>query len=273
MSAEYALLGHPVSHSLSPKMFNTVFAQQGINARYTAIDVPPEEHLDLRTVFKTYGLSGANLTVPHKTAVLPQLDALSEAAARAGAVNVVTAEGGSLVGHNTDAQGFIDALDAAPGPRALILGAGGAARAIGSALLAVGVRELIVLNRSQSRAANMLEKLAAASPGAMLSHADLSVEAFAQAASRTRLVVNCTAGGARTTIAGFDPGALEAGARWMDINYWDVEPPGAATCPASGVVFQTGHSMLAHQAAHAFEIFTGRKIDGALLLDIIKDAQ
>ncbi len=272
MSAEYALLGHPVSHSLSPKMFNTVFAQQGIDARYTAIDIPPQEDLDLRTVFKTHGLSGANLTVPHKTAVLPQLDALSEAAARAGAVNVVITEGGSLVGHNTDAQGFIDALGAAPGPRALILGAGGAARAIGSALLDAGVRELFILNRSQNRAAKMLDKLAASSPGAILSHADLSAEAFAQAAKSTHLVVNCTAGGARTTIASFDPGTLGAGARWMDINYWDTEPPGEAACRESGVVFQTGHSMLAHQAAHAFEIFTGRQIDGALLLNIIQGA-
>ena len=269
MRRAFALLGHPVSHSLSPRMFNAMFARMGIDAHYSAIDVPPDAPLDLREVFAAHGLSGVNLTVPHKTAVLEQLDHISADAERAGAVNVVVRDDGRLMGHNTDGCGFLDALSDAPGPRVVLLGAGGAARAIASAVIEEGAREVIVLNRSSHRATAMLDQLRSTATDALLKAAPLTTESFAQAAPGTTLVVNCTAAGARSTIAEFQPSSLGPDAQWVDINYWDPEPPGQAACLAAGVHFQTGHGMLAHQAAHGFFLFTGQRCTGADLLELI----
>lgn len=269
MSAAFALLGHPVSHSLSPGMFNTVFAREGIDAHYSAIDVPPGVPLNLRDLFTDHGLSGANLTIPHKTAVLNQLDHMSDEAARAGAVNVVIRQGDSLIGYNTDGRGFLDGLDEKPGHAVMLLGAGGAARAIASAVMSEGVRELVVLNRSSERAEAMLRVLRTSSSAATMKRAPLTMEAFAEAAARVTLVVNCTSGGARPVIDTFLPSALAPGACWVDINYWDPNPPAQAACRAANVRFQTGHSMLAHQAAHGFFLFTGRRCDGDDFLSLI----
>lgn len=269
MSKAFALLGHPVSHSLSPRMFNAMFARLDIDARYSAIDIAPDAPLCLREVFATHGLSGVNLTVPHKTSVVEQLDHISESAERAGAVNVVVQEGGDLIGHNTDGRGFLDALSGEPGPKVVLLGAGGAARAIASAVIDDGTREVIVLNRSSKRAAAMLDQVRKTAADTALSHEPLTSASFAQAAPGTTLVVNCTGAGARSTIAEFQPSALGPDTQWVDINYWDTEPPGQAACIAAGVHFQTGHGMLAHQAAHGFFLFTGHRCAGNDLLEMI----
>lgn len=269
MSSTFALLGHPVSHSLSPRMFNTMFARMGLDAHYSAIDIPPEASLQLRDVFSAHALAGVNLTVPHKTSVLSQLDQMSDAAMRAGAVNVVIRQGESLIGHNTDGRGFLDALGCSPGHTLIILGAGGAARAIASAVMEGETQEIVVLNRSPARAEAMLTQLRTPSTAQTLSHGPLTAEFFAQAATGATLVVNCTAAGARSTIADFQPAVLGSGARWVDINYWDPEPPGQAACRAAGIPFQTGHGMLAHQAAHGFFLFTGHRCAGDDLLEMI----
>ena len=269
MSTAFALLGHPVSHSLSPRMFNTMFARKGIDAHYRAIDIPADDPLQLREVFAAHGLAGVNLTVPHKTDVIPQLDRVSEAAERAGAVNVVVQQGDLLLGHNTDGRGFLDALGEKPAHTVVLLGAGGAARAIAAAAMAEGTREVIILNRSVERAADMLAHLHAGESSATIMHAPLTAEAFAEYAAQAGLVVNCTAGGARHTIDAFEPAALRPDACWVDINYWDPQPPAQDACRAAGVRFQTGHGMLAHQAAHGFFLFTGQRCDGDELLGLI----
>lgn len=269
MSSAFALLGHPVSHSLSPLMFNTMFARLDIDAHYAAIDIPQGTPLQLRDIFDAHGLSGVNLTVPHKTNVLAQLDHVSDPAEQAGAVNVVVRDGEALIGHNTDGRGFLDALGDRPGHTVVLLGAGGASRAIACAVMADGARDVVVLNRSPERAEAMLHQLHASAQDVTLRHAPLTTEAFADAAHQATLVVNCTADGARSTIGDFQPSVLAPGACWVDINYWDLEPPCKAACLDAGVRFQTGHGMLAHQAAHGFFLFTGQRCDGDELMRLI----
>ncbi|WP_341704219.1 shikimate dehydrogenase, partial [Ferrovibrio sp.] len=155
------VIGWPVAHSRSPKLHGFWLRQYGIDGRYDRIPVPPEEvGAFLAALPREPGFRGINVTIPHKVAVLPYLAETDAAARRIGAVNtiVVRADGG-LAGSNTDAFGFIESLkaDAPPGwsaaaRPAVLLGAGGAARALVVALLDAGVPELRIANRSRDRA-------------------------------------------------------------------------------------------------------------------------
>ena len=269
MTSAFALLGHPVSHSLSPRMFNALFARRGIDAHYRTIDVPPCEGEHLVRIFHEHALQGANLTVPHKTAILPLLSGLSTDAQRAGAVNVIVREGEGLVGHNTDVQGFADSLLQPPGDTAVVLGAGGAARAIWCALMAAGVSRIYVLNRSSARARSTALALAQLSTKVRVSAHELSLDSFNALAPSATTVVNCTTAGAKACVDTFRPSLLPHNSQWIDINYWDDSPPAQKACADCDIPFQTGHSMLAHQGARAFELFTDQAVTGAELLSIL----
>ncbi|GIV04594.1 MAG: hypothetical protein KatS3mg016_0169 [Fimbriimonadales bacterium] len=132
------VLGYPVRHSLSPAMHNAAFRALGLNWVYLAFEIPPEALPQAIVGMRGLRIQGLNLTIPHKEAVIPLLDALTDAAQRIRAVNTLFWEGGRLVGDNTDAEGFLQALREAgiepAGQTVLILGAGGAARAVAYAL-------------------------------------------------------------------------------------------------------------------------------------------
>jgi shikimate dehydrogenase len=259
----YGLIGHPVRHSLSPAMYNTLFAEFGIDAVYLALDVHPDRADQVADAIRTLNLVGVNLTVPFKERLLPLLDRCTQAAREAGAVNVITAVDGTLTGYNTDGEGLIRSLQEDGGPpiagcRAVVLGAGGAARAVASTLIDRGAGQVVMLNRTLSRA----EAAAAALPG-QVQPGTLDPAGFARAAQGAQLVVNCTSGPAEPLIAQLDPTVLSAGASWVDINYWMHSPPQTEACQQAGVRFHTGHGMLAHQGALAFELFTGIPVTGA----------
>jgi shikimate dehydrogenase len=155
-SPVFCVLGHPVGHSLSPAMQNRALEAMGLDGVYVAFDVAPKQLAEAVRGLAALGVRGANVTIPHKEAILPLLDRLTPEAALIGAVNTVVPEGGALVGHNTDAPGFLQALRAAggepAGARVLVLGAGGSARAVGVALARAGA-SLTVANRTASRGA------------------------------------------------------------------------------------------------------------------------
>ncbi|HKU38562.1 MAG TPA: shikimate dehydrogenase, partial [Polyangiales bacterium] len=129
----YAILGFPVAHSLSPAMHNSALEALGIDARYVAFEVAPERLPDAVRGLRALGVRGANITVPHKIAILPLLDAVDAIAQHVGAVNTLLRDGDRLIGTNTDAEGLARALREAgvqlAGARVTVLGAGGAARA------------------------------------------------------------------------------------------------------------------------------------------------
>ena len=273
----FGIVGHPVDHSLSPSIHNPLFAELGLNAVYIAIPVDPTHADRIADLIRDKNLAGVNLTVPFKERVLPLLDEVSGAARRAGAVNVVVNTNGRLAGHNTDGEGFIRALLAEGGPaptglNAVLLGAGGAARAIASSLLQRAARSVAILNRTPLRAHRAIESLAEHHPGAQLSAGELTPAAFAEAARGADLVVNCTAGMAGATIAGFDPTALSASASWVDINYWMTPAPCERAVTASGRRFHDGLGMLGHQGALSFERFTGHPIDGERVVQRLRES-
>lgn len=273
----YGLIGHPVRHSLSPAMYNELFHRYGHDAVYLAFDVDPARADSVAQAVRTLDLAGVNLTVPFKERVLAELDRLTVAAEEAGAVNVLTQKGGVLMGYNTDGEGLVRHLEQhevpIEGRRALILGAGGTGRAVASALLDRDAAGVVLLNRTVQRAEAAVTALSKRFGHVQLEAAPLTPAAFAAFAPHADLVVHCTAAGGAETVATLDPRTLRRSATWIDVNYWMPDPPQQAACAALGVAFHTGLGMLVHQAALAFELFTGNPVEAEDLARILRHEQ
>jgi len=245
-----AVLGHPVAHSRSPAMHNAALAELGLAGEwsYEAIDVAPDE-FEARVRSMAAGeCVGANLTIPHKEAALALADELSETAREIGAANTLSFVDGAIRADNTDAPGFLAALgERAGGERVLVLGAGGAARAVVWALLREGV-EVGVWNRTELRSRNLCDDLG----GTPVAEPD---------ASEYELIVNTTAVG----LGGEDPFAelpLSAdgfgpGQTVVDMVYGDEPTHLLAAAAAAGATTVDGIEILVRQGALSLEIWTG----------------
>jgi shikimate dehydrogenase len=247
------ILGWPVQYSLSPVMHNAAFRSLGLDWVYLLWPVPPEELASAVAGLRTLGAAGANVTMPHKESVAGHLDDLSGDAKTAGAVNTIQRTGSGLVGHNTDIDGFRRLLvnDAGfhpRGKRVLILGAGGAARAVVVALGELDAADIKVAGRSEERARGV----------ASLGSADAVAWADASdAAGEADLIVNATPLG----MAGENP---IPSARWrseqcvVDLVYSPPVTPLIAAARGAGADAWGGLGMLVNQAAASFRIWTGR---------------
>jgi shikimate dehydrogenase len=259
MTRRVLLLAHPAGHSLSPAMHNAALRACGIDARYRASDVPPEALAAAVRDLRRDDVAGANVTIPHKVAVMRWLDELTDAARAVGAVNTIVPTPRGLVGDNTDGEGFLRALAelgvAPAGLEAVVLGAGGAARAVTLALLQAGAR-VTVHNRTRARA----ERLAAdlAGHGALTVLGEGAVEAAVRSA---RLLVQATAAGMEGAAEGSSPLAesvLPAQGAVVDLVYRPRETLLLARARAAGLATQNGLPMLVHQGALAFERWFAR---------------
>lgn len=153
-------MGQPVAGNPTQYMMEKAFTAAGLEWRYLTLEVPPESLADAIRGLRGMGLKGANFTIPHKVAVIEHLDELSEAARLMGAVNCVNRVGDRLIGENTDGKGFVESLRSLVDPsdkRIVVLGAGGAARAIAVELALQGAQSLEIVNRSESRGASLAE--------------------------------------------------------------------------------------------------------------------
>lgn len=253
-TAVFALIGSPVAHSLSPAMQNRWFAEHGIDAVYVALEVPPDGAL----APLLGALDGVNLTIPHKLAVVPLLDDAGPDVLATGAANAVVRREGRLIGRNTDVDGFGRAVDELAldldGAHAVVLGAGGAGRAVMLALARRRIRRVSVLNRTVPKA---LEAVAAMGLAETVDVHPLTAQAFGEVCGDASLIVNATSGAGCDAIRGFEVVAAPTGAGWVDLNYWMADPPCLERARAAGYRVQTGHRMLLHQGAIAFELFTG----------------
>ena len=271
----FALVGHPVRHSLSPQMHSKLLEQCGLDGIYVAFDVNPEDADRVAEAIRVLGLSGVNLTVPFKERILPFLDEMTLAAREAGAVNVVTNVDGVLTGYNTDGEGFLASMREEhhfqpEGKRCLVLGAGGAARAITASLAAANAKEVVMLNRTLPRAEVAVASLSKFNPNCQLRAGALSPAVFEAFAPNIDLVVNCLGGGAEASVEALSIEAIAPRAIWADINYWMESPPQLENCKSRGLPVSTGLGMLIHQGALSFELFTGHPIDVASLHRIVK---
>ncbi len=158
----YVLLGRPVAGNPTQEMIEAAFAAAGLDARYVSLEVEDAALADAVRGLRGFGVRGAHVTMPHKVAVVPLLDRLTEAARLAGAVNCVKRDGDALVGDNTDGKGFLSSLRSITDPRgrsAVVLGAGGAARAIVAELALAGAERITVVNRTLARAEEIAEAI------------------------------------------------------------------------------------------------------------------
>ncbi|MEZ4321204.1 MAG: shikimate dehydrogenase [Myxococcota bacterium] len=267
MTRVFGLIGHPVARSLSPRMHAGWIAEAGLDAVYHAFEAAPDTSgARLVDAVRTLGLGGVNLTVPFKERVVPHLDGLGPVARRTGAVNTIVARGQSLVGLNTDVPGFVAALRehgvGLAGRTVVVLGAGGAARAAVVGAAEAGAARIVVLNRTERRARDLVDALWAQSPDTRIECGAL--DRFREIAHDADLVTVAVARSADPTIGALDTSGVRADATWLDLNYGSNGLPQQEALEARGVRFVDGLSMLIHQGALAFGAFTGCTADPAV---------
>ncbi|WP_375460913.1 shikimate dehydrogenase [uncultured Enterovirga sp.] len=255
------VIGHPIAHSRSPLIHGFWLREHGLAGSYERIDVPPDELAGFLTTFAERGFVGGNVTVPHKEAVFRLVPASTERAQRLGAVNTLRAmPDGSLLADNTDGIGFAENVADAIGPgwagevsSALVLGAGGAARAILGALLEHGIPRIRVANRNPDRAAD----LARFDPDRVEAIAWNAREA---ALAGTDLVVNTTSlGMTGQPPLDLDLSALGPSGIVADIVYVPLVTPLLERARARGLRTVEGLGMLLHQAVPGFEAWFGTR--------------
>ena len=250
----YGIIGHPLGHSLSPLLFTTLFAATARPAAYFRWDVSPEQVDDFMRAVRVLHIRGASVTIPHKEAVLPFLDAVSERARRAGAVNTLYWEGERLCGDNTDIGGFLAPLEKRQPRRALVLGNGGAARAVLAGLLERGV-ECFVAGRSRHKA----EALARDFGASVLPWEECAHAAWPDA----DLLVNATPlgmQGARegeTPFPSFPKTGNNGDRLAYDLVYRPRPTRFLREAAAAGWATQDGLAMFLAQALEQFRLWTG----------------
>lgn len=252
-----AVFGDPISHSLSPQI-HALFAQQtGLQIEYRRILAPSDTFAQQVRDFVTAGGRGANITLPHKVAALSLMDSLGPRAQAAGAMNTLIVEdSGSLRGDNTDGVGLCQDLQRQFGPlhgsRILILGAGGAARGIIEPLLAAGVTELLIYNRTRARAETLVADIGRP-----------QVRLWQTGDKGFDGVINASAGGHQGSAVRLDAEWVRAGGFAYDLSYGSAATPFVEQCRNLDLQCSDGLGMLVAQGAASFELWTGQRADFA----------
>jgi shikimate dehydrogenase len=255
--------GQPVAENPTGAMQEAAFRALELNWRYLTIEVPPAKLSDAMTGVRAFGMRGLNLTIPHKVAVMQYLDEISADAAVIGAVNTVRREGDRLIGENTDGKGFlrgvrIDAGMDPRGKRAIVLGAGGAARAIVTELALAGISDLLVINRSAARAEAMVRDLAAKTKAPIRYQ---EWRGTYRVPGDVDLLVNATSIGLYPHGEAMPPVDLSDAQPNMLVSDAVFNPPETRLLAAAkqrGLPVLDGLSMLVYQGVIGFQLWTGQ---------------
>jgi shikimate dehydrogenase len=276
----YGILGHPVTHSLSPIIHNAAFQALGLDCCYLPFDVGPRDLKKGIQGLSALGIKGFNLTIPHKEAVIDLLDEVSSEAARIGAVNTVLIRQGRLIGYNTDGHGFVNAFQeetgvSLRGKKVLLLGAGGAARAVAFRLAQEEIESMLIINRTLSSAKALIRDL-----GKKFRRVNWSAKSFSSTAGArvlqapsggTDVIVNATSVGMRPNDPLILPKSfLTSGQVVCDLIYRPSKTKLLLAAEAAGAKSVNGLGMLIHQGALAFELWTGKKPPILLMRSAVK---
>lgn len=271
------LLGQPVAENPTVVMQEAAFRELGLNWRYLNVEVSPDNLADAMRGVRAFGVRGMNLTIPHKVAVMQYLDEISPNAQKIGAVNTVKREGKRLLGENTDGKGFLrgireDAGIDPAGKRVMMLGAGGAARAIGTELLLAGARELVIYNRTLERGEAVVNHLREQTGGNV---SFVAWDGTVGATPDVDLFVNATSIGLYPDVDAM-PG-VDLSAAKPDMLVCDVIPNPPSTpllraAQARGLRTLDGLSMLVYQGVIGFEFWTGQAAPQAVMKAALQGA-
>lgn len=258
----FAVLGHPIGHTLSPVMHNAAFQKLGWDAIYLAFDVKPERLMTVLPAMRSMGFGGVNLTIPHKEVAFRGLDQLDDSATLVGAVNTVQFAENGMIGHNTDGHGFLRAVDEAfgrgvRGDAVFVLGSGGAGRAVALVCAREGAARVTLADMDGARPEAVATEIRSRFPAVEVDVAVARMEQVA-AARDADLVVQATPVGMKDDdLSILEPDAFRAGQRAFDLIYHRSETVFMAAARAGGADVSNGLGMLLHQGARAFEIWTG----------------
>ena len=276
-----AILGHDIHYTLSPAIYSAAFPALGIDARYDVWDVPGESLPATVRRAREADVLGFNVTKPHKEAVIALLDEVEPSARAIGAVNcVVRGAGGRLVGHNTDRYGFMRSLRESgcepQGLSAVVLGTGGAARAVGSGLADAGVKELTLVGRTPSNLASSAVRIgSSASAKVGMRALPWNADEVRKACREADLIVNCTplgtSGSEQSEASPLDREALRPGVWVYDLVYDPEITPLLHIARAAGARPIGGLEMLIYQAEGALRLWTDGDIEPRVV-DIMRQA-
>ncbi len=259
----FALIGDPVGQSLSPAMHNAAFRALGLNCAYITLRVPKPTLANAIAGVRALGIAGLNVTIPHKISIISLLDELDESAKLVGAVNTVKNNRGKLIGFNTDGEGALRALEekigSVKGKEVVLLGAGGAARAIAFSLARAGARLTIAnrtVPRAQALASAVEQKLSTNVKVASLNRAELT-----KALKNVDVLINATSVGMHPKIDKtlVRANMMRRGLVVYDIVYKPLRTKLLREARRAGGKTIDGLGMLVHQGALAFEIWTGKR--------------
>jgi shikimate dehydrogenase len=281
MAKRVVLIGHPVSHSLSGVLQQAAFDSLGVDATYEPVDKLLIELPEAIAALRDDAYLGANITVPYKDRVLQMVDRLTEEAHATGAVDTITREGSRLVGHNTDVPGFRKALETLVGKQkmpkaAVVLGAGGGARAVVYVLVTSGFQHVIVFNRHLHRGEGLVRHF-----GRSAAHMELRAKPWHDSVleaelSKTRVLINASSVGRDPDVTPIPAELLPPDLLVLDLLYTPKETRLLREAAAAGAsAIQNGDVMLLHQSAAAFELWTGQTAPLDLLgatLDTARDS-
>lgn len=263
MSKRVVLIGHPVAHSLSGAMQQAAFDAAGLDVRYELLDRTVIELPETIEELRGDDVLGANVTIPHKERVVPMMDRLTDEARSTGAVNTITQEGSRLAGHNTDVPAFRTALDALVGRQkmpksALVLGAGGGARAVVDGLISEGFQRIVVFNRHLHRAEGLVRHFARSAQHMELKAMPWHESVIEAELARSKVLVNASAIGLTSDETPIPGELLPPDLLVLDLIYTPRETRLLREAKAAGAeAVQNGELMLLHQGAAAFGLWTG----------------
>jgi shikimate dehydrogenase len=266
------IVGDPVDHSLSPRMHNAAYRALGLDYVYVPLRPSRRALADAVRAVKALGLAGVNVTVPFKEDVIRHVRRLTPTARAVGAVNTIYLDDGILVGDNTDSPGFIAALAAhgcrARAKRALVIGAGGAARAVVHGLLEAGAADVVVANRTPAKAKRLRREFP--SHRTKLHAVDLEILDDFDFLAEQQLVVNSTSVGLHGgRFLDYDAEATPDDCIHFDLAYGEKPTAFLELAAAAGRPTIDGRHMLLHQGVLAFKLFTGRRAPVEVMADAI----
>jgi shikimate dehydrogenase len=279
MSAQYAVFGQPIAHSLSPRIHAMFAAQFGIALDYRAIEAGRDDFARVLDAFAREGGVGANVTLPLKEVALTLCSTLTDTALRCGSVNMLTREGGRWSGDSTDGVGLLLDLDRRHGfatrchgtrSRCLLLGAGGAARAVAFALADAGVDALLIANRAHARACDLANRIRTAGDCAGASNIEAIEWSALADTGRVDYVFHATSAGHHGAPLAL-PASIAKNALCYDLSYGEAAAPFLRWAKSAGAArIDDGLGMLVEQAAEAFYAWHQRSPDTAVVFDAVR---